>query len=70
MDETSKENLNVRTYKDIWNMDKNTQQDLYELVNTSITKRAAREKGSTFSKRDVPLVNAKISSNKSFKKKD
>ena len=48
-----------KTYREMCGVSRITQEDLTELTEISITKRAARKEGDTFSKRDVPLFNVK-----------
>ena len=52
----SKGDKTTKTYKDIWTTPK-TQNDWYELMQTSVTKHAARGKQDKFSQRDVPMNN-------------
>lgn len=52
---SSKGEKTSKTYRDIWVTPK-TQNDWYELMETSITKHSARSKRDVFSKRDVPMI--------------
>lgn len=47
-----------RTYRDFW-MKENSQKELCELTEISITKRAARTELEKFNKRDVPMNSVK-----------